>query len=330
MVEIHAASSSRARSWRPSSCRRFRIRPRSSPAARSVYVMTRIESTSSPRSQTARQKRSTMTVVLPVPAPAETKTTPGSSIARSCSVFGPASTTLTALRLDPVAPGQRRRRPSRQSRLGLRTTSQATSSGPPHPAHRPRVAPGRAREAALRVVAHGALADPRDGRARLLLRPLDLAPEPLLVDVVVAHVAGHAVLLRLGPQEPAREALAGKRAVDAAERLDPDQVAENEHVERDLQVQLVLDPTRRVGGLARLVVDDDTSRAERVAVDPVDLPRDREAAEIEPALQLLCRALVPERDLEAVREKRRRRLGLLPDELLQVAREALLELAPLE
>ena len=65
------------------------------PAARSVYVITRIESTSSPRSQTARQKRSTMTVVLPVPAPAETKTTPGSSIARVCSRFGTCSMTVT-------------------------------------------------------------------------------------------------------------------------------------------------------------------------------------------------------------------------------------------
>src|ERR1051325_5182617 len=218
MVEIHAASSSRARSWRPSSCSRFRIRPRSSPAARSVYVMTRIESTSSPRSQTARQKRSTMTVVLPVPAPAETNTTPGSSIARSCSVFGAASTTLTALRLDPGAPGQRRRRPSQQSRLGLRATSQATSSGPPHPAHRPQVAPGRARETALRVVADVALADPRDGASSLLLRALDLAPERLLVDVVVAHVAGHAVLLSLRPQQPAGQALAGERPVAPAER----------------------------------------------------------------------------------------------------------------
>ena len=36
MVEIQAASSSRARSWRPSSSSRLRIRPRSSPAARSV------------------------------------------------------------------------------------------------------------------------------------------------------------------------------------------------------------------------------------------------------------------------------------------------------
>jgi hypothetical protein len=66
--------------------------------------MTRIESTSSPRSQTARQKRSTMTVVFPVPAPAETKTTPGSSIARSCSRFG-ASTVMarTSVRAHPAA-----------------------------------------------------------------------------------------------------------------------------------------------------------------------------------------------------------------------------------
>ena len=153
------------------------MRARSSPAALRVYVITRIESTSSPRSQTARQKRSTMTVVLPVPAPAETKTTPGSSIARSCSRFGPASTTLTALRLDPCAPGKRRRRPSQQSRLGLKTTSQATSSGPPHPAHRPKVAPGRAREAALRVVPHVAFPNPRHGRPGLFLGLVDLAPD---------------------------------------------------------------------------------------------------------------------------------------------------------
>ena len=56
-------------------------------------MITSSESTSSPRSQTALQKRSTITVVLPVPAPAETKTTPCSSIARSCSWFGAVSTT---------------------------------------------------------------------------------------------------------------------------------------------------------------------------------------------------------------------------------------------
>src|SRR5450830_1886600 len=50
--------------------------------------MTSNESTGSPRSMTARQKRSTSTVVLPVPAPAETKTSPDASIARCCSGLG--------------------------------------------------------------------------------------------------------------------------------------------------------------------------------------------------------------------------------------------------
>ena len=42
-------------------------------------------------------------------------------------------------------------------------------------------------------------------------------------------------------QQPARLALAGERPVDAAERLEPDEVAQHEHVERDLQPQLLLD-----------------------------------------------------------------------------------------
>src|SRR5918999_1409457 len=79
MVEIQAPSSSRARSSRPSSRRRARMRPRSSPAARSVYVITSSESTGRPRSQTARAKRSTSTIVFPVPAPDET----------SCVLDGP-------------------------------------------------------------------------------------------------------------------------------------------------------------------------------------------------------------------------------------------------
>ena len=54
IVEIHAPSSSRARSWRPRSTSAARILERSSPAALRVYVMTRIESMSRPRSQTAR------------------------------------------------------------------------------------------------------------------------------------------------------------------------------------------------------------------------------------------------------------------------------------
>src|SRR5215210_3357395 len=179
--------------------------------------MTRIESTSTPWSQTARQNRSTITVVLPVPAPAETKTTPCSSMALSCSSFG-AATTLTSAPGIAGVPGQRRRRPRRQSRPGLRRTSQATCSGPPHPAHRPEIAPLRAR-AALRVVAHVALANAGDRCLRVLLGAVDLAPERVLVEVVVALEPGQPVLARLGPQQATRGALAGQRAVDAAERL---------------------------------------------------------------------------------------------------------------
>ena len=95
-------------------------------------------------------------------------------------------------------------------------------------------------------------------------------------------------------------------------------------------MQLALDLAGRVRGLAGLVVEHHPARAERVAVDPVDLPGDREAAQVEAALKLRRRALGAERDLEAVRDERRGRLGLVPDELLQVAGEPGLELAPLQ
>ena len=88
IVEIHAPSSSRARSGRSSSSSRRRILERSSPAAFSVYVITRSESTSTPSSITARVNRSTRTVVFPVPAPAATNTRPRASIASSCCAFG--------------------------------------------------------------------------------------------------------------------------------------------------------------------------------------------------------------------------------------------------
>ena len=87
IVEIHAPSSRRARSWRPRACSAARIRARSSPAALRVYVITSSDSTSSPCSQTARTNRSTRTVVLPVPAPAETNTSPVASTAARCSAF---------------------------------------------------------------------------------------------------------------------------------------------------------------------------------------------------------------------------------------------------
>ena len=50
IVEIHAPSSSRARSARPDWISRARMRERSSPAARSVNVTTRMEPTSTPLS----------------------------------------------------------------------------------------------------------------------------------------------------------------------------------------------------------------------------------------------------------------------------------------
>src|SRR5690242_20320751 len=104
--------------------------------------MTRIESTSSPRSQTARTKRSTSTAVLPVPAPAETKTSPVASTAARCCSF---------------------------------------TLAPWHPADGPEVAPGGA-VVPLRVVAHVAAADALRERARRLARAVDGAPERLLVE----------------------------------------------------------------------------------------------------------------------------------------------------
>ena len=97
MVEIQAPSSSRASCGRPASTSRVRIRDRSSPAERSVNVITRIESTSMPAS-TARTKRSTRTRVLPVPAPAETKTVPSASIAACWSGFGALVFTIVLMR----------------------------------------------------------------------------------------------------------------------------------------------------------------------------------------------------------------------------------------
>src|SRR5262245_25316945 len=109
--------------------------------------MTRIESTSSPSSQTARANRSTSTFVLPVPAPAETKTSPVASTAACCSGFIWASRAL-------------------------------------HPADGPEVAPRRAR-AAARVVLHVACADALRERAGVRSGRLEARPELVVLDVVV-------------------------------------------------------------------------------------------------------------------------------------------------
>src|SRR5207302_1261593 len=80
----------------------------------------------------------------------------------------------------------------------------------------------------------------------------------------------------------------------------------------------------------RLVVLHDPARAEGVEVDPVDLAREREPVDLQPPLQLGRRALGAERDLELPRDERQLRLGFLAHEVLEIAPEALLELAPLQ
>ena len=104
IVETQAPSSSSARSGRPRSISRARILPRSSPAARSVYVITSSESTSSPSSTTALTNRSTRTAVFPVPAPAATNTVPRASIAARCWAFGAGR--LTAVPFGTCARGR--------------------------------------------------------------------------------------------------------------------------------------------------------------------------------------------------------------------------------
>ena len=145
-------------------------------------------------------------------------------------------------------------------------------SRPLHPAHGREVAPRGAAGVAERVVTHVPAPDARDEDAGLLDRAVDLRPELVLVPVVARREAGNAVLLRRGAQEPAGRPLPREGPVEAAERLDPDEIAEREHVERDLEPELRVDLGGGVGGLARLVVLDDAAGAERVDVDPVDLP----------------------------------------------------------
>src|SRR5262249_2260889 len=153
------------------------------------------------------------------------------------------------------------------------------------PADRPEVAPCRA-FAAERIVADVARADAFGKRRRRLPRRFDDAPERLLVEVIVRDVARQ----RLGlgaPDEAARPARTRDRPVQAAERLEADEVAEHEHVERDLKPKLALDLSRGVGALTGLVVLHHPPGAERVDVDPVDLSGERQASsELEATLQL--------------------------------------------
>src|SRR4029453_7726583 len=133
----------------------------------------------------ARAKRSTSTDVLPVPAPAETKTSPSASIAACCSGVG-----------------------------GRSVVAAISASAPPYPAHRTELAPRRTR-ALPRVVPHVAVADARDRAAGNVPRPLAPRRDLVPVDVVTGRLAGHAVVARGRPQQPASLPIARERPVQA-------------------------------------------------------------------------------------------------------------------
>src|SRR5215212_4398582 len=198
----------------------------------------------------------------------------------------------------------------------------------PDPAHRPELTPGRALPA-LRVVQDVARAQAVHEAGRSFARRFDVLPELVFLQVVLRLETGQ-VVLRLLAQQPAGRSLSRKRAIEPSQRLDPDEVAHDEHVERDLQLQLRVDLGRRERRLTRLVVLDDPTCRKWVDVDPVDLPGQREAAEVEARLELGCRALGSEQHLEAARSERQVELRLLAHEVLEVTPQALLELAPVE
>ena len=119
------------------------------------------------------------------------------------------------------------------------------------------------------------------------------------------------------------------RARQASERLDPDEIAQHEHERIWKAAQ-----TRsrgRVRRLPRLVVLDDPARAEGIEVDAVDLPGQREAVDLEAALELGApTGRSRRRLLEPARDEREGRLGFLAHEVLEIAPEPLFELSPLQ
>ena len=199
-----------------------------------------------------------------------------------------------------------------------RDSRRSVMLSPPGTSARGHTTPGTV---ALRIVAHVArLNTPRVLGGSLTSR-LDLAPERLFVQVVVLREPRE-VVARLFPQHPTGETTAGQRPVDTTERLDADEVAEREDVERDLEAKLAIDVTGGVRALARFVVLDDPASAERVDVDPVDLPGEPEiVAELEASLQLRRRSLGAEGHLEPSRHERDRRDGFVTQEPLQIRTE---------
>ena len=148
---------------------------------------------------------------MPVPAPAETKTTPGASIAACCSGFGAFDRAHARLTRHI---GQSSHQVGQEPPVGSCCTSP--------------------------------VADALDDACGVLARALDPAPERVLVEVVVLLKPGRPSSRASARSSPRASRVAGERAVEAAERLDPDEVAQHEHVERDLQLQLALDLPRRV------------------------------------------------------------------------------------
>src|SRR5439155_10539019 len=112
---------------------------------------------------------------------------------------------------------------------------------------------------------------------------------------------------------------------------DTDEVAQDEHVERNLQALLGLDLLRGVRVLPRLVVLDDPACAERVDVDAIDLSREGHAlGELESTLELGRGALRSEEHLEAARNERHVGSGLFAHERLEIAPQAVAKLTLLQ
>ena len=280
MVEIQADSTAASASSISSSRSRTRIRRFSSSAARSVNVITSRWSSGVP-SCSRRTTRSISTDVLPVPAPAETNTRPRRSIASACPRF--------QVRVAITSPPGRCRRPGAGTTRGScprsdRAAPRPTGSGP------------RSR-----------------WRSRPRGRP---APRTARAAAVVGH---HALDLALD-RHPAHLALAAQRAVQAGHRLDPEHVAGDQDVQRQLQLALGLDLLGRSGALAGLVVPDRAPRRHAgVAVDPVDGAGHGEAVQPQALLQVRLRRLGAEPHLVVARHQRRVERRLAGQEALQVA-----------
>ena len=83
--------------------------------------------------------------------------------------------------------------------------------------------------------------------------------------------------------------------------------------------------------LPRLVVLDDPPGAERVDVDPVDLPREEDVVgELEAALELRSRALRSEGDFEPTRDESHLRRGLVAEESFEIRAQGVPELGRLQ